>query len=233
MNYNLVNSSIFLFQIFLAAAIHVILKASIHDQEFKMSNLMRMIAKCVSLLSLFLLSPAWGADQLAPVPAPVAPAVSVAPAVVFDSTVKDNLASIGITYDLAGSTMEVLIDQQKVLSSVPALAKEDIIPKVTASELKKVPTSITVYAVGVPFTIILLSDTYKQSPTLDKVHVDAYMMPTGSTKKELCYSFDYDAAQFGKLNLNTVTANNFITGTAGFKFSLWCKAVLDKEEKVK
>jgi hypothetical protein len=151
-------------------------------------------------------------------------------AAAFD-TMKQNVASAGITFTQSDGNLDIVMDEAKLLAAVPALVKAGAIAKVADSDIKLAPLSIGVYAAGVTFSVTIMSGVYAKDPALDKLHVTFSVMPTDGKEKQLCYSYDYTRSMYDKLDLNTTTTNDFMTKTPGFMFSDWCKSNLDKEDK--
>lgn len=142
-----------------------------------------------------------------------------------------NLSTIGVTYKRESNNIDILIDQEKSLNSLPILEEQGIISKMDTQVVNKAPLSISAVIIGVSSTLRILNDVFMNTPSLTKIHVNAYVIPIGSASNQLCYSFDYDREAFNKLNLNIVTPRQFVRDTLGFVFSKWCQVKIYAEGK--
>jgi hypothetical protein len=146
---------------------------------------------------------------------------------VQDSFMK-NLAAVGIGYTQTIDKIDITIDENKTVNAIPSLEHAGVIPTIADVDLKRSPFGMAITVVGVSFTAIILDSLYLKDPKLDKIHVQAYVIPHASHEKQLCYSFEYDRGLYKKIDLNTLTPKNFMMNTPYFAFSDWCRAHMKK-----
>jgi hypothetical protein len=147
------------------------------------------------------------------------------------ANMKQNVESVGFKFTQTENNLDIVIDQTKLFSSIPALVADDVITKVTEKDLKDSPMAVTVYAAGITFSVTILSGVYAMNPKLDKVHVSGYIIPRSGSEKQLCYAFDYTRDMYAKLDMDKTSTNDFINNTPGFTFSAWCTGILEKEDQ--
>lgn len=144
---------------------------------------------------------------------------------------KANAANAGITFNLTNTNLDIFIDQKQLFPVIPSLVADDVITKIDASDIKNSPMSVTVYAIGITYSVNIMSGVYAKNPQLDNLHVTAYVLPASGGEKGECYRFDYTRDRYNKLNMNTTNSNDFIANTPGFTFTSWCKSTLEYENK--
>jgi hypothetical protein len=152
------------------------------------------------------------------------------------TTVKDklfveNVAAAGITFNHVAGKLDVTIDEKVAVAALPSLEAEGVIPKIAPLDIKRAPLGMSVAVVGVSFTVVILDSIYAGKIDTDKLQVQVFVLPTGSVQKQLCYSFDYDRAEYSKMDLNTLTPKSFMLTTPGFTFTDWCRSNMEKESK--
>lgn len=147
----------------------------------------------------------------------------------------DELAPRGITYDYKNNTLDILIDETKAKATIPLLQEQGILPKdITSSDIEQMPVTAAVEAVGMSFTVVLVHNIFKENPTLEKIHVDAYFMPSDAgifTRRKPCFSFDFDRATYNKIDWNNVTTKDFMLQTTNFALQQWCSDKIVAESK--
>ena len=133
----------------------------------------------------------------------------------------------------AQDALDITIDENTAVNALPGLEAQGVIPKIVPADLARAPLGMSVAVLGVSFTVVIIDSIYTAQADTNKLHVQAFVLPIGSKQKQLCYSFDYDRDQYKKLDLNKLTPKSFMMGTAGFTFTDWCRANMEKEGKKK
>jgi hypothetical protein len=146
-------------------------------------------------------------------------------------TMKENVASIGITFNQAGQNLDIEMDQAKVLASIPMLEQDKAIPEIDEADLKNAPLSVSIYAIGITFSVAILTGTFANDSSLNNLHVTMNVIPSDGTAKQSCFSFDYTRDLYMKLDMG-ITTNEFINKAPNFKFSEYCKNMMEKENKL-
>ena len=140
-----------------------------------------------------------------------------------------NLMAVGITFKQSGNNIDITIDEQKTLNAFPILESQGIVSKQDVEASIKAPLSVSVVLVGVSSSIRILNNFFKNNNSLEKIHINGYVIPLNRKSKKSCYSFEYDRNAFNKLNLNILTPRHFVNSTIGFVFSDWCTGKFNDE----
>jgi hypothetical protein len=187
----------------------------------------------VFLISSFIMSPAWAASMTTPAPASNKATAASQPqkSSAQDKLFIQNVAAAGITFNHTADKLDVTIDEKAAVAALPTLEAEGVIPKIAMPDIKRAPLGMSVAVVGVSFTVVILDSIYAGKSDTDKLQVEVFVLPVGSVQKQLCYSFDYDRAEYAKMDLNTLTPKSFMLTTPGFAFTDWCRTNMEKESK--
>lgn len=145
------------------------------------------------------------------------------------------IASAGVTYVLTKPNLDITVDESKALAALPDLEKQGMINgTIPPADVAAMPISISGALIGVSFSAVIIHTEFQNDPSLDKLHVQVYLLPTDSKSdadKQLCYSFDFTRELFNKTNWDTVTPKDIMVNSPNFKFSDWCQSAIDKESK--
>lgn len=148
------------------------------------------------------------------------------------ANLKQNIASIGITYDQMKQNVDIVIDQRKTIAALPTLTSHGLISNIAPNDIATAPLSLSVALIGISFTVVIIDSIFSHNNDLDSIHVQTYVLPAGSQEKKLCYSFDYSRAMYEKMDMDNLTPKAFMLNTPSFTFSPWCKENMDKENSV-
>lgn len=153
-----------------------------------------------------------------------------------ETTIQDELAKRGITYELDGDQLAITIDQNKALATIPELQRRGMLPKnITKRDLEKMPITAAIEAVGMSFTVVIIHTIYDSNPKLDKLHVVAYFNPVNASifsRKKECFSFDFDRDKYAKINWDDITTKDFMLITDNFSLAQWCAQQIDQETRL-
>lgn len=147
------------------------------------------------------------------------------------------LDGIGISYIRAGSTMTIMINQQKALEAIPSLKEDGILnPELTQTFVNACPTLVSAY-IGFLYTGVILIYTYKNMP-LDKINVKIYIeLPDifGNNIQHSIASFKFSKNLFNKINWDNFDAsmmNNLFPKVApDFRYSEWYEEKMQEENE--
>jgi hypothetical protein len=143
----------------------------------------------------------------------------------------ETVAAAGVTYKQLPGELDITIDEKTAVAALPGLQAEGVIPKIAAADIARAPLGMSVAVVGVSFTVVILDAAYAGNTTTDALHVQAFVVPTGSKQKQLCYTFNFDRSTYQKMDLNTLTPKSFMLTTPEFTFTDWCRTNMEKEAK--
>jgi hypothetical protein len=185
----------------------------------------------IFLVSSFIMSTAWAVSATTAVSSKSASASTPQKTSAQDKLFVQNVAAAGITFKHVADKLDVTIDEKAAVTALPSLEAEGVIPKIAPLDIKRAPLGMSVAVVGVSFTVVILDSIYAGKIDTDKLQVQVFVLPRGSAQKQLCYSFDYDRAEYAKMDLNTLTPKSFMLTTPGFTFTDWCRSNMEKESK--
>jgi hypothetical protein len=189
----------------------------------------------VFLVSSFLINTAWAASttQAAAKPTVTRAAATTTPqkTTAQDKLFVQNVAAAGVTWVKTTGKLDVTIDEKTAVAALPTLEAEGVIPKISAADIQRAPLGMSVAVVGVSFTVVILDSVYAGKNDTDKLQVQVFVLPIGTKQKQLCYTFDYDRAEYTKMDLNTLTPKSFMLTTPGFTFTEWCRSNMENESK--
>lgn len=141
-----------------------------------------------------------------------------------------NSAAVGITHQFSGKNLSILIDQQKMLRTIPKLQKAKVInPNLSKTEIDFYQ-SLFPATVSILYVSALVKNTYLTHSDIDQIHVDAYLLTVdlyGNNEKSLCYSFDFDRSLYQKINWKKFQADNLKHIALNFKTSNVCQNLMD------
>lgn len=142
-----------------------------------------------------------------------------------EKTFAENLAQSGITFDVVGNKMTIVIDELKALNTIPKLQQLGYLNKnIKLDDVKKNPT-ILAFMIGMLFTAVIVHHEYAVNSGMDKLQVQSFMLtPVAKAKfvKQPCYSFEFDRRIYNKVNWEKISEGGFAKSSRNYKMSPWC-----------
>jgi len=146
---------------------------------------------------------------------------------------KENLAGAGITFKLNDDdeTLDINIIKNEVMTAVPGMIKNRMMPELKADATSTMGTWISVVVVGLPLTINILKTVYHHDVSLDKLKVHVYIFPGDGSAKQSCYYFDCSRELIDKLAGAGVrsTPQYLLDNTPGFIMDAYCNETIKNE----
>ena len=76
---------------------------------------------------------------------------------------KNNIASIGISFDQAKQNVDITIDQKKTIDSLPTLTSHGLISKIDPKDIASAPLSLSVALIGISFTVVIIDSIFSNN----------------------------------------------------------------------
>lgn len=146
-------------------------------------------------------------------------------------TFSESLNDMGIYYSLKQGSLDILIDQNKALDSIPLMQRmNNMSYQVTQTEINSKPAYYAC-SVGLFYTVLLIPHLYQTNEQIDYTQVNAYLLSTdlyGNSVKNPIFSFHINRNLYSKINWNDFNFLNLIKITPDFQFSPWYRNELIK-----
>jgi hypothetical protein len=136
---------------------------------------------------------------------------------------QNSLNNFGISYTLNKNVVEIDINQDKALESVPSMQTSGMMnPDITQTEIN---TNPVMYAglIGLVFSGLIVNDVYTTTNS-DNLIFKGYLLSAddyGNMKKHLTYTFAFSRNLFNKINWKNFSTNGIPKIAPNFKFSEW------------
>lgn len=135
----------------------------------------------------------------------------------------------GITTQLTGNNLAIVIDPKKLLKSVPKLQKTGHLdPLLTKAEVNFYQP-LLVTTLSIRYVVNIIKNMYMTQQNLDEIHVNADILTTdqyGNNAKSFCYAFDFDRKLYQKINWEKFQAENINEIAPHFKMSDTCQNLM-------
>lgn len=153
-----------------------------------------------------------------------------------ESNFIENLANIGITYSLTSKDLQINIDEQKTLASIPQLKKLNIMTQdFSPTDIKTKPITLAVNELGLFFTSTIIQQLYQHDQNINLIHATVNLLSAdiyGTIIPRACYSFDFNRALYQTTNWDEAQGNMIKTNAPNFGYSDWCTTQMIEERNV-
>lgn len=134
--------------------------------------------------------------------------------------IQNVFSKYGVNYNLNGNNIDIVIDREKALQSIPILKAIGIMnPDISQTEINESPT---IYAglVGLLMMPEIIVDIYKTNNNVDNLKFTSYLLVAdnyGNNKKHQIYSFNFDRHLYEKINWNNFSSEKLVKIAPNFK----------------
>jgi hypothetical protein len=139
----------------------------------------------------------------------------------------------GISYNIKGEQVDINIDQEKVINSIPDLKKIGIInPDITQTDINLNKIEIAGSTALNATTAIVMS--IYQTTKLDNLQFKGYLLSPdnyGNNQKHLIFSFGFDKKTADKVNWENISLEGFAKISKNFHFSNWYAANVEEQDE--
>lgn len=141
-------------------------------------------------------------------------------------TYAQNRLPAGVTYELNGQNLSIVMDQKKLLQLVPKLQKAGSIDRMLTRTEMSFYQPLLAATVSLSYVTSIVKNIYLTQSNIDQLHVSTFLLATdlyGNFNKNPCYSFDFNRKLYQRINWSKFQSENMKAIAPNFKTAGLCR----------